>query len=139
LFGAMKGAEPIHIQMTQPECKIQVINHRAESLDNVTARATIYDLSGHAEQSTNVNLTAAAGNCTDAFTLDFPADSAHFVNLELHGHEGNLLSRNFYWYARDEHQLQQLNSVPQVAVKGKWHLRHSANGPFVEGVIKNTG
>jgi hypothetical protein len=105
----------------------------------VIATATIYDLSGHAEQSTNETLTATAGDCTDAFTLDFPGDGAHFVNLELRDHDGKLLSRNFYWHARDEHQLQQLNSLPQVAVKGKWHLRHSADGPFIEGTIKNTG
>jgi hypothetical protein len=139
LFGAMKGAEPVHIQMTLPECKIQVINHRAEPLKNVIARATIFDLSGQAEQSTNETLTAPAGDCTDAFTLDFPADGAHFVNLELRDANGNLLSRNFYWHARDEHQLQQLNSLPQVAVKGKWHLRHAANRPFIEGRITNSG
>ena len=139
LFGAMKGAEPVHIQMTLPECKIQVVNHRAEPLTDVTASATVYDLSGHPDQSTNETLTATAGDCTDAFTLDFPADGAHFVNLELRDSRGNLLSRNFYWHARDEHQLQQLNSLPQVAIKGKWHLRHSANGPFIEGLIKNTG
>ncbi|HEV2454413.1 MAG TPA: glycoside hydrolase family 2 TIM barrel-domain containing protein [Verrucomicrobiae bacterium] len=139
LFGAMKGAEPVHIQMTEPECKIQVINHRAESLTDVTASATVYDLSGHAEQTTNETLTANGGDCTDAFTLDFPANGAHFVNLELRDHAGKLLSRNFYWHARDERQLQQLNALPQVAVKGKWHLRHSANGPFVEGRITNTG
>jgi len=146
LFGAMKGAEPVHIQMTLPECKIQVINHRAESLDNVTATATIYDLSGYAEQSTNETLTAAAGNCTDAFTLDFPADGAHFVNLELRDHDGKLLSRNFYWHARDEHQLQQLNSLPQVAVKGKWRVRAvgrrsraAQTDSIIEGCITNTG
>jgi hypothetical protein len=139
LFGAMKGAEPVHIQMTLPECKIQVINHRAEPLTGVIASATIYDLSGHPELSTNETLTATAGDCSDAFTLDFPADGAHFVNLELRDSHGSLLSRNFYWHARDEHQLQQLNSLPQVAIRGKWHLHHSANGPFIEGLIKNTG
>jgi hypothetical protein len=139
LFGVMKGAEPVHIQMTLPECEIQVINHHAEPLTNVTATATIYDLSGHEEQSTNETLTADAGDRTDAFKLDFPADGAHFVNLELRDHDGKLLSRNFYWHARDEHQLRKLNSLPQVAIKGKWHLRHSANGPFIEGMIKNTG
>ncbi|MGH7943231.1 MAG: hypothetical protein ACREFR_19400, partial [Limisphaerales bacterium] len=44
-----------------------------------------------------------------------------------------------YWHARDEHQLQQLNSLPHVAIKGKWNLRHSADGPFIEGFIKNIG
>lgn len=139
LFGAMKGAEPVHIQMTLPECKIQIINHDAEPLEKVTASATIYDLSGHPEQSTNETLTAAAGDCTDVFRLDWPADGAHFVNLELRDSHGKLLSRNFYWHARDERQLQQLDTLPQVAIKGKWHLGHSEHGLYIEGRITNNG
>lgn len=138
-FGAMKGAEPVHIQMTLPECKIQVINHRAEPLENVIASATIYDLYGRPEQSTNRTLTAGAGDCTDAFTLDFPANGVHFVNLQLRDRRGRLLSRNFYWNARDEHQLRRLNSLPQVVINGKWHLAHSASGPVIRGRIVNTG
>jgi len=67
LFGAMKGAEPVHIQMNLPDCKIAVINHRADPLLEVTASATVYDLSGHQEQSLKQTLTAAADACTDAF------------------------------------------------------------------------
>jgi hypothetical protein len=138
LFGAMKGAEPVHIQMSEPECKIAVINHHFNPLVNATATATIYDLSGHPEQSTNETLTANANACTDAFTLNWPATGTHFVKLELRDNRGKLLSQNFYWHARDEHDLQQLNSLPQVAVRGKWKLRHSQGVPYVEGTIKNT-
>ena len=137
LFGAMKGAEPMHIQMTLPECKIQVINHQAEPLEDVKASATIYDLSGHPEQSTNEILTAAAGDCTDVFTLDFPATGAHLVKLELLDSYGKLLSQNLYWHARDERQLQQLNALPHVELKGKWHRRRTAQGWVIEGKIKN--
>jgi hypothetical protein len=137
LFGAMKGAEPVHIQMTLPECKIQIVNHNAEPLEGVKARATIYDLSGHPEQSTNEIITAAAGDCTDVFTLDFPVTGAHLVKLELLDSHGKLLSQNLYWHARDERQLQQLNTLPQVALKGKWHRRRTAQGWVIEGKIKN--
>ena len=50
-----------------------------------------------------------------------------------------LLSENFYWHARNENQLQQLNSLPQVALKGKWRVRHSAHGLTIEGKITNPG
>jgi hypothetical protein len=137
LFGAMKGAEPVHIQMSVPDCKIAVINHHARPIVGVTATAAVYDLSGHLEHSTKRTLTAAADACTDAFTLDFPASGAHFVKLELRDQHGKLLSDNFYWHAREERQLQQLNSMPQVALKGKWRVRHSAKGLMIEGKITN--
>ena len=139
LFGVMKGAEPVHIQMSVPECNIAIINHHADPLIDATATATIYDLSGHPEQTVKLKLTAASNACTDAFTLNWPATGTHFVRLELRDNQGKLLSQNFYWHARDEHDLQQLNSLPQVAVKGKWKLRHSHGVPYVEGTIKNTG
>jgi hypothetical protein len=35
--------------------------------------------------------------------LDWPADGAHFLKLELRDRHGKLLSDNFYWHATDEH------------------------------------
>ena len=55
LFGAMKGAEPVHIQMNLPDLKIAVINHRAEPLENVVASSTIYDLSGRRSKANSKN------------------------------------------------------------------------------------
>jgi hypothetical protein len=139
LFGAMKGAEPVHIQMNLPDCKIAVINHRADPFVDAVASATIYDLSGRKEQSHQETLTAAADAGTSAFPLDFPATGAHFVKLELRDKGGKLLSENFYWHARDEHELEQLNSLPQAELKGKCHAGHSATGIALKGRITNPG
>lgn len=126
LFGAEKGAEPVHIQMSVPECKIAVINHTAAPLDGVTATATIYALSGQPEKSRKQTLTAAANACTDVFTLDWPASGAHLAKLELRDANGKLLSQNFYWHARNENDLQQLNSLPQVKLDEKVRIKHGA-------------
>ena len=56
LFGAKKAAEPVHIQMNLPDCRVAVINHRAASLTDVTATASIYNLSGHQLQSRHSTL-----------------------------------------------------------------------------------
>jgi hypothetical protein len=137
LFGAKAGAEPIHIQMNMPDCKIAVINHGAKPLEGVTATATVYDLTGRAENSRKAVLTAEADACTDCFTLDWPATGAHLARLELRDRDGHLLSGNFYWHARDEHQLQALDSMPKVALTGKTHLKHGASGTGVEVIVSN--
>ncbi|HEX9048405.1 MAG TPA: glycoside hydrolase family 2 TIM barrel-domain containing protein [Verrucomicrobiae bacterium] len=135
LFGAEKGAEPVHIQMNIPDCKVAVINHFGHSIENATARATLYDLSGKVEKTAEVTLTAQADATTDALTLEWPATGAHLAKLELRGHDGRLLSQNFYWHARDEKQLQQLNSLPQVKLAGTVRVEQGA----VMGEVKNTG
>jgi hypothetical protein len=124
LFGAKKGAEPVHVQMSVPECKVAVINHLANTLKNASVTATIYDLSGHVEQARTNTLTAGADACTDVVTLDWPANGCHFVRLELRNQAGKLLSENFYWYAREEKQLQELNSLPKVRLTAKVHAKH---------------
>ena len=137
LFGAMKGAEPVHIQMNMPDCKIAVVNHRDQALANVAVHATIYDLGGQMEQARTETISAAPDCCTGAFTLDFPATGAHFVRLQLTDRGGKVLSENFYWHARDEHQLEKLDSMPKVALDLKTRVKRSAKESTVEVSIKN--
>ena len=139
LFGAQKGAELIHIQMSVPECKVAVINHRAAALEGLTANAMIYDLNGRSVQTNKVALTAAPNTCTDAFLLNWPAHGTHFAKLELRDKRGRLLSENFYWHAKDEKELQQLNTLPRASLKGKFHSVVRAGKAAVEGQIKNPG
>jgi hypothetical protein len=139
LFGAKSGAEPIHIQMNVPDCKIAIINHQSQPLKKVTATAVIYDLSGRVEQNRKAVLTGAANAVTDAFTLDWPATGAHLARLELRDKSGKLLSQNFYWHARDERQLQQLNSMSKVALTGKTRVKSGERGATVEVKVTNSG
>jgi hypothetical protein len=135
LFGAQKGAEPVHIQMSLPECRVAVINHRARTLEDATVTATIYDLSGQIEQARTNTVTAGADACTQALALDWPAHGCHFAHLELRDHDGKLLSENFYWHAREDKDVQELNSLPKVKLEGELHTEHGA----VTGRVTNTG
>ncbi|HXI70055.1 MAG TPA: glycoside hydrolase family 2 TIM barrel-domain containing protein, partial [Verrucomicrobiae bacterium] len=137
LFGAMKGAEPVHIQMNLPGCDVAVVNRQSAPLERVTASATIYDLSGKAVQSRKVALDAAPDACTPALTLDWPATGAYLARLELRDKHGKLLSENFYWHARNESQLQQLSTLPKVAVNGKTRVKRNAKGIAVEVKVTN--
>jgi hypothetical protein len=139
LFGAKSGAEPVHIQMNMPDCKIAIINHESQPLKDVTATAAIYDLSGGVEQNRKAVLTSAANAVTDALTLDWPATGAHLARLELRDKNGQLLSQNFYWHARDEHQLQELNSMSKVALTGKTRIKSGEQGTAVEVKVTNQG
>jgi hypothetical protein len=139
LFGAQKAAEPLHIQMNLPDCKVAIINHQATPVVGATASAVVCDLSGRPVLTRKTTLTAAANACTDAFTLDWPADGAHLARLELRDKKGHLLSENFYWHARDEQQLQQLNNLPPAPLAGKLHVKRAPGGMIVEGKVTNVG
>jgi hypothetical protein len=89
------------------------------------------------EQARTETISAAPDCCTGAFTLDFPATGAHFVRLQLTDRGGKVLSENFYWHARDEHQLEKLDSMPKVALDLKTRVKRSAKESTVEVSIKN--
>jgi hypothetical protein len=112
-----------------------LINHLAKPLDSATVSATIYDLSGHIEQARTNQLGAGPNACTDVTTLNWPATGCHLVKLELRDQAGKLMSENFYWHARDEKQLQELNSLPKVKLDGKLREAHGA----VSGRVTNSG
>jgi hypothetical protein len=138
-FGAKKASEPIHIQMNLPDCEVAVINHHFTSLIGVTAEAVIYDLSGREESSYRTNFTAAANACTDIINLAWPPDGAHLAKLKLSDSRGRVLSENFYWHARNEKQLQQLNTLPPVTLQGKFHRQTDAGETVIEGRLTNPG
>ncbi len=136
-FGAKKAGEPIHIQMNLPDCIVAVINHHFAPLAGVTAEAAIYDLSGHKVQDYKTNFTAAANASFDVLTLDWPQTGTYFLKLELRDAHNHLLADNFYWHARKEEQLQDLDKLPQVILQGKFRRELHANGMVIEGKLSN--
>jgi hypothetical protein len=90
-------------------------------------------------QNRKATLDAAPDACTAALTLDWPATGAYLARLELRDKHGKLLSENFYWHARKESDLEQLNSLPQVPLKSKWRVRHTAGHLVIKGKITNPG
>jgi hypothetical protein len=138
-FGAKKAGEPIHIQMNLPDCKVAVINHRFEPLSGALANATIYDLSGKEVQNCRTNFTAGADACTGLFDLDWPSNGTYFVKLELRDKHEKLLSQNFYWHARTDAELQQLNSLPLVKLKGSLHCHEKTDKTVIDAKLTNSG
>lgn len=137
-FGAKKAGEPVHIQMNLPDCRVAVINHRFNSLPDVAADAVIYDLSGNEVQSFHTNFTAAANACTDLYNMDWPSDGTYFVRLELRDEDGKLLSRNFYWHARNDEQLRELNSLRTVKLKGSLSSYADTNQTIIVAKLINS-
>jgi hypothetical protein len=141
LFGAQKAAEPIHIQMDLPDCKISVINHRSDPISDATASAILYNLQGVPEQTNQATVNIPPNTVTNTFTLNWPENGAHFVRLELRDKGGRLLSENFYWHARQEEQLQSLNTLPSVPLEASLtksggtvaaHITNTSTAPALE-------
>jgi beta-galactosidase/beta-glucuronidase len=121
-FGAMKGAEPLHVQMNLPDRRIVVINNERRAHQHLRLRETVYGLGGKQLAHDERRVDAAAGSVTAVKTspdLNAMVEKRKlvFVELRLRASNGDLLSRNVYWTARKPADLRALNRLPTVALK----------------------
>ncbi len=121
-FGAMKGAEPIHVQMNLPDRSIAVINNTQTVRSHVAVKIAVYDLLGRQLADDAETVDAQAGAVTAVKTsLRLNAMARRhgliFVALQLHAAGGQLLSRNFYWTAPKPHDLERLDDLAQVRLQ----------------------
>jgi hypothetical protein len=124
-FGAKKACEPIHVQWNLNDDSVSVINNPESPLAQAVLKIKIVGLDGKVLKEFTVPASVAANSAaviTKIKWADFAAQPVQFLKLELLGHDGNLLSENFYWYSQKPEQLQALDKLPQVALASSLHL-----------------
>lgn len=73
-FGAKKACEPVHIQWNSLNNSVKVINESSNDLNNVHAKATIYDIHGKEikELGMENDVYVRSADKAEAFVLSFP-------------------------------------------------------------------
>lgn len=119
-----KACEPVHIQYAPSTGLVTVVNTTLAPLKSLKATATVHGLDGKPLASTSTNLDLAA-NC--AVTLGKaptpPSTNTTVWLLRLELRDETLLSRNDYWLANRPEQLQALDTLPRVTLKGQTETR----------------
>jgi Exo-beta-D-glucosaminidase Ig-fold domain/Glycosyl hydrolases family 2/Glycosyl hydrolases family 2, sugar binding domain/Glycosyl hydrolases family 2, TIM barrel domain len=125
LFAVKKAGELVHIQLNEQTGEVQVINNMPVGLTGATAHLAIYNLDGSKPYQHDYTVS---GPPSTAINLGYfegmderPNDLSpiHFVQLQLKGADGKLLSNNFYWRASPEHpdNLQALDTLKTVTLQ----------------------
>ncbi len=121
-YGVKHASEPVHVQMNLPDHRIVVVNNTTRALSGTHVEVTVYALDGHVLGHALRPLDAAATATTP--TAGEPAiddllrsHDVVFVALALTSADNRLLSRNFYWAAKQPGDLRQLNSLPAMPLQ----------------------
>ncbi len=79
-WGVKKACEPVHVQWSYADNSIKVVNTTLNTLNNLTVKASIYNLDGTEvkQYGKTTTLNAAANATTDAFSLNFAIDNMAF-------------------------------------------------------------
>lgn len=113
-FGAKKACEPVHIQMTFPDYRVQIVNITSSSMSGLTASAVCYDMDGDEvfsqvapdlKTERELSFKAIGNAVTECFALalkqneqvDDTEGTPYLIRLKLNDSKGRLLSTNDYW------------------------------------------
>ncbi len=128
LYGAKKGSEPVHVQLSPVDGSVDVINNAITPLHGITVAAKVYNLDGTLAGQTHHVVNAAANAKTHGFMHKLPEQLsvAYFVRLTIHNDNGQLLGDNFYWQSQHGGDLRGMNSMPETRPAGQVTLHKQA-------------
>jgi hypothetical protein len=142
-YGAKKGAEPVHIQMNQPDRRVMMINTTRQAVNGVSVRARATDLAGKTVLVREAELDLPAGASAPAFQLDLDAalrTGPVLIRLEATGAGGVRISDNFYWQAAKPADLKALTTLPEpVLAAHRTGDTVVAGERVVQVELRNTG
>jgi hypothetical protein len=146
LFAVKKAGEMLHIQLTESNNSIQVINNRPEPIHGAKAIAFVYGLDGSELSRHEYSVTGPASTAIDLGTLDGSwgwgapkLSPVYFVRLQLIDEHNSLLSENFYWRSSSANPdfLEPLNEMKPVTLEAKANLSDSGTTTRITVVLHN--
>jgi hypothetical protein len=139
-YGTQKACEPVHAQLDLSNNAVDLINLGEARTFKV--RTYLTNLDGKTLSDQTYPVLAAANDRTSVSRLDLDqlaAGHTILVELQVSDAAGAPVSDNFYWWARDEASLRELNGLPQAALSASATIA-AANGERKATVkIKNSG
>jgi hypothetical protein len=104
-YGLKAGSERIHVQLSLPDHRLELINNGLEPLTGVKLKAVVVGLDGARLAERRVTLDARADDVAQGPILEvtdlLKARGAVVVELTAAGRDDKALSRNVYWLTRD--------------------------------------
>ena len=122
-FGAQKANQPVHIQYSCDDRAVMAINHTLHTRRDLRARIRLRALDGSVLYDRALDHVDLAPNHATRLAV-IPAlkkvQGVYFVELELLGAQGGLISRNVYWLATELDQLDWQRSNFYVTPVGRY-------------------
>jgi exo-1,4-beta-D-glucosaminidase len=136
-FGTKEACEPMHVQYSYDDHSVYLVSSLPVAVPSLTVHVEVYDFQLHRlfEQTRTVDVAADDSQSVINIPAGIfqPANSIHFVRLELKKQSGRVVSRNFYWIptpltnfdwsdpdtpAKSLENMQALRRLPKSGVRG---------------------
>lgn len=124
-FGAKKACEPVHVLFDYGSREVVVVNRTPHQAEDLSADIVVRDITGSERgRATWPVAPVGAGGVVrvDKVTVPDDASTTYFLELELCGADGTVVSRNVYW----------LSSVPDVVDWAASFWQHTPQSQFAD-------
>ncbi|HEY1725890.1 MAG TPA: LamG-like jellyroll fold domain-containing protein [Steroidobacteraceae bacterium] len=142
-YAVANACEPLHVQLNLPDFSLAVINTTRLAQRGLQLRTRVVSLDNHLLLQRTDTVGAAANATTTLRPIDLAPllarEGVVLVALTLTDVHGTVRSRNFYWQAREDANLRQLNQLPQQALTLTANARPSAEATVVDITVRNAG
>jgi exo-1,4-beta-D-glucosaminidase len=158
-FGTKKALEPVHVQFSYDDRSVAVVNGTQQAQQGLRVVAKLYNVAAKEIFTREDKLDVAADGVSKTLAIPEPAaaGNTYFLNLQLYGAGGDLLSRNFYWLSSKPDVLNfsktdwyftpitsyadftALQSLPKVSVAASLKLQHAGEETAGQIVVENKG
>lgn len=140
-YGTQKACEPVHAQLNLEDGSVDLIN--LGEAHSYKVRTLVESLDGKPLSDHTNQILAAADDRTPVTRPDLEklaAGRTIFVELSVDDADGAPVSNNFYWWAEDEANYRELDSLPQATLSASASTAAAASGErAVRVAIRNTG
>jgi len=139
-YGTQKACEPVHAQLDLTDGAVDLINLGEASSYKVAVRVVSLEGKGLSEHSNQILAAADARTAVSKPDLDKLANGhTVLVSLRVSDTAGAPVSDNFYWWARDEASLRELNGLPQARLTASATVSASGKERKATVKLKNVG
>jgi hypothetical protein len=138
-FGAKKASAPIRIQWNPVSEQVEVVNNNAMDQRGLKAEAMIVNYDGKVIYQTSADLDSKEDTTTPVYGLAFDSpelSDVYYIKLRLTQGD-RLIADNFYCLGKEEGNLQQLHSLPQVKVDAATAVKKSGDRWEAKVQLKN--
>ncbi len=138
-YATQKACEPVHAQLDLTDGSVDLINLGDARPFSVQVR--VASLDGKVLDDQTHPVQAAANARTPVASTDLEklaAGHAILIDLVVTEPDGNKVSDNFYWWAREESSLRELNSLPQAKLTMSFAVAASGSERKATVTLKNS-
>jgi Exo-beta-D-glucosaminidase Ig-fold domain/Concanavalin A-like lectin/glucanases superfamily/Glycosyl hydrolases family 2/Glycosyl hydrolases family 2, sugar binding domain/Glycosyl hydrolases family 2, TIM barrel domain len=128
-YGTQKACEPVHAQLNMDDGAVDLINLNEARALKVRTRVVGLDGKTLSDETNAVQAASDARTPVGKLDLEKIANGhAVLVKFDVTDANGKPVSDNFYWWAKEEASLKELDQLPQAGLEAGISLAPAANG-----------